>query len=76
MLPGMNRRLPEGGLHVSEHEFIKWLGMWLVMGCYKRNWGLRDWWSKDDIRIGRGPPFRLNEYMSCVRFEEILTWIK
>ena len=23
--------------HVSENEFIKWLGMWLVMGCYKLN---------------------------------------
>ena len=32
MLPVMNIRLPEGDPHVLEHEFFKWLGMWLVMG--------------------------------------------
>ena len=41
MLPEMNRRLPEGYPRVSEHEFIKWLGLWLLMWwamvCYKRN---------------------------------------
>ena len=76
MLPGMNRRLPEGDPHVSEHEFIKWLGMWLVMGYYEVNWGRLDWWSKNNIRIGRGSPFGLNAYMSCVRFEQIITRIK
>ena len=38
MLPGMNRRLSEGVPNVSEHDFIKWLEMWLVMGCYEGNW--------------------------------------
>ena len=76
MLPGINRRLPEGAYHLSDNEFINWLGMWMVMGCYEGTWGRRYWWSKEDIRIGRGSPFRLNEYMSCVRFEKILTWIK
>ena len=42
MLPGMNRRLPGGRPNVSEHEFIKWLGVWLVMGCYEENWGQRN----------------------------------
>ena len=32
MLPGINRLLPDVYHHVSEHYFIKWLGMWLVMG--------------------------------------------
>ena len=39
MLSGMNHCLPEGDPHVSEHECIKWSGMWLVMGCYEGNWG-------------------------------------
>ena len=39
MLPGMNRRLPEQYPCVSEHEFIKWLGMLLVIGCYEGKWG-------------------------------------
>ena len=60
MLPGMKQSLPEVDPHVSEHEFIKWLGMCLVMRCYKGNWGLKDWWSKDNILIGIGAPFRLN----------------
>ena len=38
MLQGMNQRLTDGGPHVSDHEFINWLGMWLVMVCYKGNW--------------------------------------
>ena len=49
ILPGMNRSLPERDTHVSEHEFTKWFKMWLVMGCYKGNWGWKYWWSKDDI---------------------------
>ena len=44
MIPGMNRHLPEVPPHVSEHEFINWLGMWLVMGCYEGNLGRQDWW--------------------------------
>ena len=61
---------------MSDHEFIKWLGIRLVMRCYKRKWGRRDWWSKDNILIRRGPPLNLNEYMSRVRFEQIRTRIK
>ena len=44
ILPGINRHLPERAPHVSEHEFINWLGMWLVMVCYEGNWGRRYWW--------------------------------
>ena len=43
MLPGTNRRLTEGDTNVSEYEFIKWLGMWLVMGRYDGKWVRRDW---------------------------------
>ena len=46
------------------------------MGCYKINWVQKGWWSKYDIRIGRGSHFQLNEYMSRVRFEQILTRLK
>ena len=47
-----------------------------MMGCCKGNWGQRDWWSKDDILIGRRSPFRLNKYMIRLRFEKILTQIR
>ena len=46
------------------------------MKCYKVNWGQKYWWSKDNIQISRGSPFRLNEYMSRVRFGKILTRLK
>ena len=46
------------------------------MGFYERNWGLKYWWLKNNILIGISSPFHLNKYMSRVRFEEILTWIK
>ena len=35
ILPGMNQRLHKGNPHVSEHDFIKWLGVWLVIGSTK-----------------------------------------
>ena len=38
MLPVMNCIMPEGDPRVLENYFIKWLGMWLVMGCYKGKW--------------------------------------
>ena len=47
MFPVMNSVLPEGDTHVSENYFIKWLTMWLVMGCYEGNWGCRYWWSQE-----------------------------
>ena len=46
------------------------------MGCYEGNWGWKNWWSKDNTRVGRGSPFRLNEYMGCVRFDKIRTRLK
>ena len=76
MLPVIKWCLPEGDHHVSENEFIKWLGMWLVMGCYEGNWSRQDLWSKDDIRIRRGSPFCLNECTSRVKFEQIPTRLK
>ena len=76
MLSGMNQNLTEGDPHVSENELIKWLGVWLVMGCYEGNWGRQYLWSNDDIKIVRGAPFCLNEYMRHVRFEKILTRLK
>ena len=60
VIPVMNWLLPEGGTIVSEHEFIKLLGMWFVMGYYKVNWVWQDWWSKEDIRIGIGYLFHFN----------------
>ena len=61
---------------MSEHEFIKWLGMRFVVVCDKEKWGRKYWWSKEDILIGKRYSFRLNEYMIHVRFEKILTRIK
>ena len=76
MIPGMNRCLSEGDPHVSEHEFIKWLRMRFVMGCYAGNWGRKYWRSKENIRIGGGSHFCLNEYIRSVRSEKILTRFK
>ena len=76
ILPGMKQLLTEGDPNVSEHELIKWLGVWLVIGFYEGNWGRQYWWSKDDIKIVRGSPFCLNDYIRRVRFEQILTWLK
>lgn len=52
-------------------EFLRWLGIWFLMATtYVTN--RREFWSAKNSSAFEGAPFRLNDYMSRKRFEDIL----
>ena len=61
-------------LHVplTTQEYIKWIGCWLYMSCWVGIGDQRDWLSTTAPSRHKGTPFRLNDYMSRTRFENIL----
>lgn len=56
-------------------EFLRWLGLWFLMGTTYCN-NRREFWSATNISPYKGAPFRLNQIMSRNRFEEILSAIR
>jgi len=60
---------------VTTGEFLKFLGLWLIMATTegsKRD----DFWSTKPISIFSGAPFRLNETLSGRRFRAILSALR
>ena len=68
LIPETNKLLTST---LSYGEFMLWIGVWLLMATID---GVqrREFWSKLDIDPFRGAPFRLSNYISRTRFEEIL----
>ena len=58
------------GSPVSEGEFIRYLGIWLLMATVHSGTCRRSFWSLDPINPFEGAPFRCNLYMSYTRFEK------
>ena len=68
MLKGMNKRVD---LPINLGEFLRWLGIWLLLstiGGFRRS----DFWCSKSIDRRKGAPYRFNDLMSGRRFEEIL----
>ena len=59
------------GEKVSYGEFLRWLGLWLLMSTVDGT-DRRSFWSTKEVDPFDGAPFRLTEYMSRRRFENIL----
>ncbi len=57
---------------LSYGEFLRWLGIHLLMSTCK-GYSRKDYWSLKPISPFEGAPYRMNEYMSHKRFEEILS---
>ena len=53
-------------------EFIRWIGLQLLMSTCSAGNNRRLFWSEKPISAFEGVPFRLNEYMSRTRFDKIL----
>lgn len=70
MIPKMNSKLRCGKL--SYGEFLRFLGLWLVMGTV-HNKSRQAFWQTNDVSIFHGVPFRLHKYMSGKRFEDIFS---
>ena len=68
MIPTMNWKLSNA---VSYGELLSWIGLWILMSMVD---GSDHWsfWSSRDVNIYEGALFRLMQFMSQNRFEEIL----
>ena len=68
--------LVETNKHLTQQlqygEFLCWIGLWLMMATTQFDCR-RDFWSRKDINMFQGAPYRFNKYMSRFRFEAILT---
>lgn len=68
MLPLMNDVLQPS---VTYGEFLRWLGLWFLMATIQGP-ARKDFWSTAPIDPWSPAPFRLSEYMSRRRFDNIL----
>ena len=64
------------GSPISEGEFIRYIGIWLLMSTVHSWTCRRSFWSLGPINPFEGAPFRCNTYMSCTRFEKITKALK
>ena len=53
-------------------ELLRFIGIWFFMAT-TAGFGRREFWSEREISIRTGAPYRLKHWMSCDRFEEILS---
>jgi Transposase IS4 len=67
-----NKRV--GGSPLTYGEFLRWIGLWMVMACHK-GYTRRDYWSTSAITMYSGALHRFLDLMSRNRFEDILTAI-
>ena len=57
-------------------DFYVWLGCHFFMTCFEGIEKKKMWWSKKTIDMFEGAPFRLSEYISGRRFQNIGTAIR
>ena len=71
-LPQTNNTLPAGEKHVQYGEFLRWLGLWMLMGTLigpQRH----EVWATHTINAFHGALLRLGVWMSRKRFDAILS---
>lgn len=61
---------------LTRGEFLRWIGVWLLMSCHPGVQDRRDHWSTDTPDPFSGTFLRLNKFMSRDRFEEILRHLR
>ena len=54
-------------------ELIRWILCWFYMCYWVGILNSRNWWSTAKPKMSEGAPFKLNKYMSRMRFEVILS---
>ena len=69
LLPETNKHLKRA---MSLREFYVFLGCQFYMACFDGITDRRLWWSSEPVSKFSGAPFRLNEYISGQRFEDIV----
>ena len=69
--------LPEMRKHMTTKapltygEFLRFLGLWLIMATIQGP-SRHEFWKREQVDMFFGAPFRLTEFMSKTRFEDIL----
>jgi hypothetical protein len=73
VLKATNNNLPEGTAKISYGEFLRWIGLWILMST-SVGFVRADYWSSDTTRRSalRKVPYNFNDYMSRRRFDTIL----
>ena len=74
VIPETNRRID--GTFLTEGEFMKYLGLWFLMSTVNSGVDKRSFWSSQPTNPFFGAPFRLNEFMSYNRFQQIGSALK
>ena len=59
------------GPNMNLQDFYVWLGCHFLMACFEGTENNKMWWSEKTIDMFEGSPFRLSEYMSGRRFQNI-----
>lgn len=70
VIPATNPHLKMGDTDLQ--ELICFFGCEKMMACFEGISDRRMWFSKEPINMYAGAPFRLNEYMTGNRFEDIM----
>ena len=72
LIPETNKSLEDTDMPLTFGEFLRWLGLWLLMSTVS---GIprEDFWATSDISMFYGAPFRFNKIMSKRRFNAILS---
>jgi len=68
IIPQTNQNL---ATPINLQEYYVWLGCIFYMACWQGIGDRDEWWTSDPINPFKGAPFRLNAYMSRVRFKDI-----
>ena len=69
LIPETNRQIE--GEKMDLQEFYVYLGCHFFMACFEGISDRRAWWSKQDVSMFDGAPFRLGGFMSFNRFKAI-----
>ena len=73
VIPETSRKLESTKTQqLTMSEFFVFIGCIFFMACFEGVSDCRDWWSLLPVDSFKGAPFRLNEYMSLRRFEDIM----
>ena len=69
LLPATNENI--GSRELSEGEFLRYLGIWMLLSTVGSSVPKSDFWSKEEPNPFIGAPFRLRPYMPYYRWREI-----
>ena len=71
ILVATNKNLDEGQHAISKGELLRFIGLWLFMSTTS-GFPRKEYFSKREVNVYSGAPYRIHMWMSRHRFELIL----